>query len=254
MIDIEKAKEAFIKYTENYDLKIKAIERKQKHSLRVMELSTKIATELKLSQDEINLATLIGLLHDIARFEQYAQYKAYRDADSFDHGDYGVKILNKDIRNYIDTDEYDKIIKCAVKNHNKYKIEDGLTEKERLFCKIVRDADKLDIFFEAETMFWKDDIDRINVEKCAITDEIMEPILNKETIKIKKGDNELVRLLSMIAFVFDINFKPSLSIIKNKKYIDNILNRFEFKDENTKKQIELIRENVNNYIDERLKK
>ncbi len=254
MIDIEKAKEAFIKYTENYDLKIKAIERKQKHSLRVMELSTKIATELKLSQDEINLATLIGLLHDIARFEQYAQYKAYRDADSFDHGDYGVKILNKDIRNYIDTDEYDKIIKCAVKNHNKYKIEDGLTEKERLFCKIVRDADKLDIFFEAETMFWKDDIDRINVEKCAITDEIMKPILNKETIKIKKGDNELVRLLSMIAFVFDINFKPSLSIIKNKKYIDNILNRFEFKDENTKKQIELIRENVNNYIDERLKK
>ena len=254
MIDIEKAKEAFIKYTENYDLKIKAIERKQKHSLRVMELSTKIATELKLSQDEINLATLIGLLHDIARFEQYAQYKAYRDADSFDHGDYGVKILNKDIRNYIDTDEYDKIIKCAVKNHNKYKIEDGLTEKERLFCKIVRDADKLDIFFEAETMFWKDDIDRINVEKCAITDEIMETILNKETIKIKKGDNELVRLLSMIAFVFDINFKPSLSIIKNKKYIDSILNRFEFKDENTKKQIEVIKENINNYIDERLKK
>ena len=129
-----------------------------------------------------------------------------------------------------------------------------LTEKERLFCKIVRDADKLDIFFEAETMFWKDDIDRINVEKCAITDEIMEPILNKETIKIKKGDNELVRLLSMIAFVFDINFKPSLSIIKNKKYIDSILNRFEFKDENTKKQIEVIKENINNYIDERLKK
>lgn len=254
MIDIEKAIKEFIKYTENYDLKAEAIERKQKHSLRVMEISKKIATELKLNEEEIKLATLIGLLHDIARFEQYAQYKAYRDADSFDHGDYGVKILNKDIRNYIDTDEYDKIIKCAVKNHNKYKIEDGLTEKERLFCKIVRDADKLDIFFEAETMFWKDDIDRINVEKCTITDEIMEPILNKETIKIKKGDNELVRLLSMIAFVFDINFKPSLSIIKNKKYIDNILNRFEFKDENTKKQIELIKENVNNYIDERLKK
>ena len=253
MIDIEKAIKEFIKYTENYDLKAEAIERKQKHSLRVMEISKKIATELKLNEEEIKLATLIGLLHDIARFEQYAQYKTYRDADSFDHGDYGVKILNKDIRNYIDTDEYDKIIKCAVKNHNKYKIEDGLTEKERLFCKIVRDADKLDIFFEAETMFWKDDIDRINVEKCTITDEIMEPILNKETIKIKKGDNELVRLLSMIAFVFDINFKPSLSIIKNKKYIDNILNRFEFKDENTKKQIELIKENVNNYIDERLK-
>lgn len=252
MIDIEKAKEAFIKYTENYDLKIKAIERKQKHSLRVMELATKIATELKLSQDEIDLATIIGLLHDIARFEQYAQYKTYRDVDSFDHGDYGVKILNKDIRNYIDTDKYDKIIKCAVKNHNKYKIENGLNEKEELFCKIVRDADKLDILFEAETMFWK--IDKVNIEKCTITDEVMERILNKKPVKIKQDEDELVRLLCIIAFVFDINFKPSLSIIKNKKYINNILNRFEFKDENTKKQIEVIKENVNNYIDERLKK
>lgn len=252
MIDIEKAKEAFIKYTENYDLKIKAIERKQQHSLRVMKLATKIATELKLSQEEIEIATLIGLLHDIARFEQYAKYKTYKDIDSFDHGDYGVKILNKDIRNYIDTDEYDKIIKCAVKNHNKYKIESGLNEKEELFCKIVRDADKLDILFETETMFWK--IDRVNIEKCTITDEVMERILNKKPVKIKQDDDELVKLLCIIAFVFDINFKPSLSIIKNKKYINNILNSFEFKDANTKKQIEVIKENVNNYIDERLKK
>lgn len=254
MIDIEKAKEAFIKYTENYDLKIKAIERKQKHSLRVMELSTKIATELKLSQDEINLATLIGLLHDIARFEQYTQYKTYRDVDSFDHGDYGVKILNKDIRNYIDTDEYDKIIKCAVKNHNKYKIENGLNEKEELFCKIVRDADKLDILYEILEIFWKEDKDKPNVEYSKIPDEVMEQILNREPVRRKKGDDDLVKLLCTVAFVFDINFDTSLTIIEQENYINRILNSFEFKDENTKKQIELIKENVNNYIDERLKK
>lgn len=254
MIDIEKAKEAFIKYTENYDLKIKAIERKQKHSLRVMELSTKIATELKLSQDEINLATLIGLLHDIARFEQYTQYKTYRDVDSFDHGDYGVKILNKDIRNYIDTDEYDKIIKCAVKNHNKYKIENDLNEKEELFCKIIRDADKLDILYEILEIFWKEDKDKPNVEYSKIPDEVMEQILNREPVRRKKGDDDLVKLLCTVAFVFDINFDTSLTIIEQENYINRILNSFEFKDENTKKQIELIKENVNNYIDERLKK
>lgn len=254
MIDIEKVKEAFIKYTENYDLKIKAIERKQKHSLRVMELSTKIATELKLSQDEINLATLIGLLHDIARFEQYTQYKTYRDVDSFDHGDYGVKILNKDIRNYIDTDEYDKIIKCAVKNHNKYKIENDLNEKEELFCKIVRDADKLDILYEILEIFWKEDKDKPNVEYSKIPDEVMEQILNREPVRRKKGDDDLVKLLCTVAFVFDINFDTSLTIIEQENYINRILNSFEFKDENTKKQIELIKENVNNYIDERLKK
>lgn len=254
MIDIEKAKKAFIKYTENYDLKVEAIERKQKHSLRVMELSTKIATELKLSQDKINLATLIGLLHDIARFEQYTQYKTYRDVDSFDHGDYGVKILNKDIRNYIDTDEYDKIIKCAVKNHNKYKIENDLNEKEELFCKIVRDADKLDILYEILEIFWKEDKDKPNVEYSKIPDEVMEQILNREPVRRKKGDDDLVKLLCTVAFVFDINFDTSLTIIEQENYINRILNSFEFKDENTKKQIELIKEDVNNYIDERLKK
>ena len=254
MIDIEKAIKEFIKYTENYDLKVEAIERKQKHSLRVMELSKKIATELKLSQDEINLATLIGLLHDIARFEQYTQYKTYRDVDSFDHGDYGVKILNKDIRNYIDTDEYDKIIKCAVKNHNKYKIENDLNEKEELFCKIVRDADKLDILYEILEIFWKEDKDKPNVEYSKIPDEVMEQILNREPVRRKKGDDDLVKLLCTVAFVFDINFDTSLTIIEQENYINRILNSFEFKDENTKKQIELIKENVNNYIDERLKK
>lgn len=254
MIDIEKAIKEFIKYTENYDLKVEAIERKQKHSLRVMELSTKIATELKLSQEEIELATLIGLLHDIARFEQYTQYKTYRDVDSFDHGDYGVKILNKDIRNYIDTDKYDKIIKCAVKNHNKYKIENGLNEKEELFCKIVRDADKLDILYEILEIFWKEDKDKPNVEYSKISDEAMKQILNRKLIKRKKGDDDLVKLLCTVAFVFDINFETSLTIIKQENYINRMLDSFEFKDENTKKQIELIKENVNEYIDERLKK
>lgn len=254
MIDIEKAIKEFIKYTENYDLKVEAIEGKQKHSLRVMELSTKIATELKLSQEEIELATLIGLLHDIARFEQYTQYKTYRDVDSFDHGDYGVKILNKDIRNYIDTDKYDKIIKCAVKNHNKYKIENGLNEKEELFCKIVRDADKLDILYEILEIFWKEDKDKPNVEYSKISDEAMKQILNRKLIKRKKGDDDLVKLLCTVAFVFDINFETSLTIIKQENYINRMLDSFEFKDENTKKQIELIKENVNEYIDERLKK
>lgn len=254
MIDIEKAIKEFIKYTENYDLKIKAIERKQKHSLRVMELSKKIATELKLSQDEIELATLIGLLHDIARFEQYTQYKTYRDADSFDHGDYGVEILNKDIRNYIDTDEYDKIIKCAVKNHNKYKIEEGLSKKEELFCNIVRDADKLDILYEILAIFWKEDKDKPNVEYSKISNEVMKQIMEEKPVMRKKGDDDLVKLLCTVAFVFDINFEISLEIIKNENYINNMLNSFDFKEEETKKQIELIKENVNNYIDERLKK
>ena len=79
MIDLEKAKNEFIKYTNNYDLTNSHITRKIYHSLRVMEVSKKIAEDLKLTQEQIDLATLIGLLHDIARFEQRKRYGTYYD-------------------------------------------------------------------------------------------------------------------------------------------------------------------------------
>jgi len=123
-INLERAKKELIKYTDNYDLKNEHIKRKQLHSLRVMEISKQIAEGLQLSQEEIELATLIGLLHDIARLEQYTQYGTYKDLESFDHGDYGAEILQKDIRKYIETEQYDEIIIKAVKNHNKVKKEE----------------------------------------------------------------------------------------------------------------------------------
>jgi len=73
-MDIEKAKKEFIKYTNNYDLQNDNITRKIGHSIRVMEISESIAKDLDLTKEQIELATLIGLLHDIARFEQMKRY------------------------------------------------------------------------------------------------------------------------------------------------------------------------------------
>ena len=53
MVDLEKCKKEFLKYTEKYDLNKENIKRKQLHSLRVMEDAKKIAEALKLNQEEI---------------------------------------------------------------------------------------------------------------------------------------------------------------------------------------------------------
>ena len=79
MINLNKAKEEFIKYTNTYDLENTGITRKIYHSLRVMEYSKKIAENMNLSEEQVKLATLIGLLHDIARFEQMKRYGTYKD-------------------------------------------------------------------------------------------------------------------------------------------------------------------------------
>ena len=239
IIDLEKAKKEFLKYTENYDLTNENINRKQGHSIRVMNISKQIATELNLTEEQIQIATLIGLLHDIARFEQYTQYQTYNDNRSFDHGDYGVEILDKDIRKYIETDKYDKIIKVAIKNHNKFEIEEGLNEEESLFAKIIRDADKIDILYEAVSMFWNGEEKDIN--NTEISSKVMEKIEERELIKRDKNKAfcGIDKVMSVLAFIFDINYKPSFKIIKENDYINKIIDRFEFKDKEKVRNIAL---------------
>lgn len=245
-IDLEKAREEFLKYTEKFNLEDEPVKRKQQHSLRVMEMSKKIATKIGLTQEKIDLATLIGLLHDIARFEQYTKYKTFRDLESIDHGDLGAEILQKDIRKYIENDKYDEIIIKSVKNHNKYKIEDGLTKKEELFAKIVRDADKIDIFYESVVMFWKGKEEQ--VEESIISKDTTEQFGDFVQIKKTKNDTAIDNVIRVIAFIFDMNFKPSFQILKEEDYINKILNRYDFKDEYTKQKVEEIRRIANEYV------
>lgn len=247
-INLNKAKEEFIKYTSNYDLTNSNIDRKKYHSIRVMEISKKIATKMKLNQEKIDIATLVGLLHDIGRFKQYQKTKTFNDLESFDHGDYGVQILEKDIRNYIETNKYDEIIKKAIKNHNKFKIEDGLTKQEELFAKIIRDADKIDILYESIEMFWKNEEEQIN--NSFISENVWSQIKKQQLIKREKGNRleNIDGVISVIGFIYDINFKESFEILKEQNYINLVINRFNLKDKNEKDKLEKIRKDANEYI------
>lgn len=68
-----------------------------------MKISEQIATNLKLEKEKIQLATLIGLLHDIGRFKQYTEIGLGDNLEGFDHGNYGAEILFEKgiIRNFI---------------------------------------------------------------------------------------------------------------------------------------------------------
>ncbi|MCI8273698.1 MAG: HD domain-containing protein [Clostridia bacterium] len=245
-IDIEKAQNEFIKYTNKFDLQNEPIKRKQEHSFRVMKISKQIAEGLKLNQEDIEVATLIGLLHDIARFNQYTEYHTFSDSESFDHGDYAEKLLEKELSKYVETDEYNRIIKKAIKNHNKYQIEEGLTEKEILFAKIIRDADKIDILYESVDIFWKD---RENeVEETKITENTIKQFMKKGLIKKSKNNQKAEQIVVVIAFIFDINFKESFEIINQEDYINKIMNRYNLKDEKSRKEFKEIQVKANEYI------
>ena len=244
-IDIEKTKKEFSSFTEKYVRQCPVVASKVSHSFRVMEISNLIAKKMNLNEEDIEIATLIGLLHDIARFEQYTKYGTYSDVDSIDHGDYGVEILNKDIRKYVDTDKYDTLIKTAIKNHNKFEIEPGLNERELFFCKLIRDADKVDILYEATYMFWDGIEDQEN--NSELNKKVYECFCKYKTIKRVKGENyeDFNKVITTSAFVFDINFEETFEIIYKEDYINRILDRFNYKHSEIQENVRTI---SNNYI------
>ena len=255
MIDIKFATEEFDKYTKNYDLTNEKLKRKYNHTYRVMQISEDIAKSINLNQEEVNLAKIIGLLHDIARFEQYKRFSTFSDSISVDHGDLGVEILTKNnyIRKFLKDDKYDNIILKSIKNHNKYKIEENLTKEELLFSKIIRDADKLDIFYETCTYFYKKENEIQEIENGVIEENTIKQINEKKLLKKMSPSNTIYRLLINLAFVFDYNFKYSYEVMYKKDYINKTIDRFDFKNKETKKHIEEIRIILNEYIKEKIK-
>lgn len=199
----------------------------------------------------MDIATLIGLLHDIARFEQYTKYHTFKDSESVDHGELGVEILNRDIRRYIETDQYDEIIKLAVKNHNKYKIQEDLNLKQKLFAQIIRDADKIDIFYESVEMFWKGR--ESLVEESTISVEVFKQFLDNTQVKAENRKTPIDDVIAIMAFIFDINFKISFQILKEQDYVNKTLNRYDMYDFKTKEKLEEIRKIANLYIEQKIK-
>lgn len=256
-VNIEEAKKEFIKFVNRYDLTNEMIDLKKHHSLRVMEISTKIAQEEKFTEEEVEIATLIGLLHDIARFKQYTEYQTFRDSQSFDHGDVGVEILEKDnyLRKFIKTDKYDEIIKLAIKNHNKFSIEEGLTDKQNKFCKLIRDVDKIDILFQKTEKIIGPR--REKMENSKLDSELKKEFDKGCLIDRKKHSNTTEyadKIIGVLALIFDINYKSSFKVLNKEEYVDKILNRFEFKDAYTQEAMVDAKNKVNQYILSKIKK
>lgn len=203
----------------NYDINKKKIIFKYYHTLRVVDVATQIANSIKMNDVDIRLAETCAILHDIARFRQATQYDTFEDSLSFDHGDMGEVILRENdyIEKYLDNSLDKELVIKTVRNHNKYALEEGLSEKEILFCNIVRDADKVDILVN------QGDFPLDNNQK-SINSKIFSAFKNHILIDNKDVNNNVEATLREIALIFDLNFEESFKIIKEKELIDKLFN------------------------------
>mgnify|MGYP003302108107 CR=1 FL=1 len=257
MIDFNKSLEAFKEYLKDYDRENGSIKLKIEHTYEVVKKSEYISLGLGLDKENIELAKLIALLHDIGRFEQIKETQEFNDT-KLEHAEFGTRALfqNNLIRKFIDDDKYDEIISKAIYNHNKYKIQEGLSEIELLQCKIIRDADKLDNFRVKEKDNFNDMFPSLYNEKTInyekISDKVFEDFMQHKCIILSDRKTIIDYWVCVIAFIFDLNFDISLKYVKDNKYIDILIDRLDYKDKETRNRMENIRNIANKFIDEKI--
>lgn len=252
MIDLNNAKKVFNEYVVLFDQNNPKVRLKIEHTYRVMEMCRNVAISLNLAKEDIELATLIGLLHDIGRFEQLKRYNSFIDSKTIDHAMLGVKILFEDnlIDKFgLDKDNYQLIYK-AIYNHNKYKVADDLSERELLHCQIIRDGDKIDIYNTGliETFEAFMDSSKEYLENDVISKHIYETFMNSETIISATRVTDLDRWVSFLALIFDLNFPYSRNYVYQQDYIARLVNRLDYKQEDTKIKIIEIMNHANEYL------
>ncbi len=280
-IDRKKVKNVFKKYTDNYDTSDEKIKLKVDHTYRVAALSERIARSLGLGDDDTNLAWLIGMLHDIGRFEQLKNYGTFSDAESIDHAHYGVELLFEDglIEKFVsenaakdlkgtkdlketavkseseekETKEISEldILRKAIWNHSAYRVEEGLTDRVKMFCNIIRDADKIDILkvnydVTLEVIY---DVTTEELKNSGVTDEVMKAFMEHHAVLRSLKKTPIDNLVGHAALVFELVYNESFKIVKEQGYIEKMLS-YVSDNQDTVKKFEIMRNDMNKFLAE----
>ncbi len=251
MINIENAKKELVRHVNELPIDNPRVQMKLAHIIRVAENCKKLATHLKLKEEQIQLAELIGVLHDIGRFEQY-KIVDKNQKETFNHGEAGVEILKKDnyIRKYIEEDTYDDIIYTAVQEHNKYQLSQGLSQEKELFCKIIRDADKLDLIYEGAVIYWEQPERVKQVEEGKLSEKMLENVYQKKLADSRNSISETDQILRFASYVFDINFSYSLMVLSENNNVSKMIDKFHYQIPKTKDTMMKVKKIVNEYIED----
>ncbi|WP_462332111.1 HD domain-containing protein [Schwartzia sp. (in: firmicutes)] len=223
-------------YNEAEDIQ-QAIRMKEEHTMRVLGYARELSEHLGLAGDDVIRAEIMGLLHDVGRFRQFTIYRTFNDAQSEDHAALGLKTIADEglISSLPEKDQ--EIIRFAIWNHNKKVIEPAPDKISLMYAKILRDADKLDIYHVLEPFIAPSDGTGISpdfVRKFTAGEQC------DYTMIRTMDDRKLVRLM----WVYDINYSWTMKRVLERGYIDKIVRCLPQGDAEIDKGVQRLREYV----------
>lgn len=201
---------------------------KEQHTHIVCRNIVQIAEELSLSGNDIRLAETVALFHDIGRFKQYALYRTFRDNMSVNHGSLGADILAEEkVLQRLPWKEQDLIVQ-AVRFHNAFAITAMQDPTAQMFLKLVRDADKLDVWRVFMEYYAADERHRPTAVGLDLPNspgysaEVLSCLYKRKLVSLADIRNLNDLKIMLLSWVYDLNFMESFNMLTARNIINSL--------------------------------
>jgi len=202
------------------------IERTIFHIEKVVENSLILADSLELNDNDKAMVEIAALFHDIGRL--WILLPENLGINKTDHSLYSIEFLKSCTPfNQLD-DSVQHIINQVIINHNKPDLPTKESEPNLFYIKLLRDADKLDIWRETSEYIAQKSgkpnmAIRLNLsEKQVVTSSFCKVIV-EGGIPVK---SDLITFNDFVIFqmswIFDLHYKKSFQIVNQKQYIRHL--------------------------------
>lgn len=201
---------------------------KEIHTQHVCENMNLLTGSLKLPLNERITAEAIALFHDVGRFEQYRRYSTFRDDISENHAALGVKILKEESVLAKIPEEERQSIYQAISLHNVFRFPSSANDRDLLFTRLIRDADKLDIWRIFVEYYMQPETERASAVGLGFPDlpgcspEVLDCLERREMVNLTELKSLNDFKLLQLSWVFDLNFSASFRLALDRGYIDGL--------------------------------
>ncbi len=199
---------------------------KRDHCFNVAEVALELMRSLTSDRNDLQLAEIAGLLHDIGRFVQYRKYRTFSDAKSENHSVLGVQVIYElKLLSHLPEDEQ-RLICDSILYHNRAAIPAELKSRERLFAEVLRDADKIDIYRVVLDYYENPSIlDSVTLElpdTPEITPEVIAALQAKKPVPMTSLRTINDFKICQLAWIHDLNIKRSRQYFRERRYLERM--------------------------------
>ena len=207
----------------------KNIRMKVEHTRKVCEVMDLLTAGEGFSVRERRLAGAVALLHDVGRFPQYRRWRTFLDSISDNHARLAVEVIRE--QKLLDGLALEErlLIEEAVRFHNLLSVPRQLKPSSDLFVRLIRDADKLDIWRVFLDHFSTPEHERASAvqlglpDRDEVTTACITALSNRQIVRLDTVTCVNDYKLLLISWVFDLNFTTSYQLLQRNGYLDALV-------------------------------